>query len=35
VRKFSDYEPMVFRNGYALFRKGALIAYFYFGIGVV
>jgi len=35
VRKFSDNDPMVYRDGYALFRHGVLIAYFYSAIGVV
>lgn len=35
VRKFIDKESLVFREGYGLFRKGELIAYFYSDIGVV
>ncbi|WP_105102758.1 hypothetical protein [Microbulbifer pacificus] len=35
VREFTDKEPTVLREGYGLFRKGKLIAYFYSGIGVV
>ncbi len=35
VRKFTDREQMVFREGYGLFRNGALIAYFYSSIAVV
>lgn len=35
VRKFTDNETMVFREGYGLFRKGSLIAYFYSGVAVV
>jgi len=35
VRKFTDKEKMVFREGYGLFRKGVLVAYFYSKIAVV
>ena len=33
--KFEDNESMVFRDGYALFRNGILVGYFYNTIGVV
>ena len=35
VQKFNDNEPMVYRDGYALFRGDTLIAFFYSRIGVV